>query len=116
MAIQPIQPQKKDTLGKLFTVGGAVAGGLLGGPQGAAMGAGLGQTAGNVLSQNAPPPSVESQGMTRRIDTIQQNPMVALQEANSALQGLPQDQFPEARKAFQDALALSKRNQQLGAV
>lgn len=115
MAIQPIQPQRQDRLGKVLTLGGAVAGGLATGGSlaGIGAGAGLGQTAAG-LAQKQPAQPVESQGMARRRDAISVDPLRAISEAQAALQTLPPDQFPEVRRAFEQATALARRNQELG--
>lgn len=117
MAIQPRQPVKNDDgLGKLLTIGGAVVGGIYGGPGGAAAGAGAGQTLGGLVQQKQPEPPIESQGMSRRQQVLSQNPMVQLQEAQAVASQLPPDQFPEVRRAFENAIAIAKQNQQFGRV
>lgn len=115
MAIQPTQPQDNGRLGKLLTVGGAVAGGIFGGVPGAAAGAGLGQTVGG-LAQKQPnqPIQSESEGMQRRMSSFQQDPMRRIQEAQAAAAQLPADQFPEVRRAFENAMAIARQNQQFG--
>lgn len=113
MAIQPTLSPRRDGLSKALTIGGAVAGGIYAGPQGAAMGAGLGQTAAG-LAQKPQQAPVESQGMARRQQALQQDPLVAIQQAQAALQTLPPEQFPEVRQAFNNAMAIAQRNQQLG--
>lgn len=116
MALSIQQQPRDDKLGKVLTIGGAVAGGLVAGPggaaAGAAQGAGLGSTAGNLLSQ-APIQPVEVEGMSRRREALSQDPSLAIQEAQAALNQLPPDQFPEVRRAYENALAISKQNQRI---
>lgn len=112
MAIQPIQPQRRDRLGKALAIGGALAG-APGGVQGAMLGASAGSTAAGLLERPQAQP-VESQGMARRRDAISVDPLRAISEAQAALQTLPPDQFPEVRRAFEQATALARRNQELG--
>lgn len=114
MAIQPTQPAPSNRLGKALTIGGAVVGGVYGGPQGAMAGAGAGQMAGGLLQQQPEAP-IESQGMARRRETLSQDPFMAIREAQAALQSLPPDQLPETRKAFENAMLIAQRNQQMGA-
>lgn len=111
VGIQP--PQQRDRLGKVLTIGGAVAGGILGGPAGVPAGAGLGQTASGLVSR-PPQQPVEMSGMARRREVLGQDPVRSIAEAQAALQSLPPEQFPEVRRAFNDAMALAQRNQQLG--
>lgn len=115
MAVQPRQPPQRDGLGKLLTIGGAIVGGVAtgGSPGGALAGAGAGQTAAGLVQQPQAAP-VESQGMGRRRQAISQDPVRSIAEAQAALQGLPPEQFPEVRRAFQEAMAMAQRNQQLG--
>lgn len=119
MAIQPIQAQESP-LKRILQVGGAIAGGVAGSPggaagiaKGAATGGGIGSFAGDLVTK-APPQTVESEGMARRIQTIDQNPLSQIQQAQAAVKSLPPDQFPEVRKAFESAMAIARQNQQLG--
>jgi hypothetical protein len=114
MAIQPTLQPRQDRLGKLLTVGGALIGAQAG-PQGALMGAGAGQTAAGLL-QRPRAQSIETAGMSRRQQALAGDPVRAIAEAQAALQTLPPEQFPETRRAFQDAMALAQRNQQIGRV
>lgn len=120
MAIQPRAPQQRDRLGKILTLGGALAGGIAGAgggvlaaTKGAAMGAGLGQTAGGLLAKGQPTAPVESQGMQRRMQTLDSDPMGQIRQAQQALATLPPQQLPQTRQALQQAMVLAQRNQQL---
>ena len=117
MAVQPTQPQPSNALGKLFTIGGAVVGGVYGGgAPGAATGASLGNMAGGFLQQPAiaPVTTPESQGMQMRQDAIDQDPLRQIQAAQAAAKKLSPDQMPEVRKAFDNAIAIAKQNQEFG--
>lgn len=113
MAILPRQPAQSDRLGKILTIGGAVAGGAVGGPAGALAGAGAGQTAAGLIQQ-PPQQPVETAGMSRRQEALAGDPVRAIAEAQAALQTLPPEQFAETRRAFDEAMALARRNQQVG--
>lgn len=115
MPIQPLQPRRGDSLGKVATVGGGIAGGIAtgGSPGGISLGAGLGRTASG-LTQQPQVQSVETQGMSRRRASLAQDPLQTLRQAQAALQTLPPNQLPETRQALQNALAIAQRNQQLG--
>lgn len=112
MALQPIQPQDNNRLGKFLTIGGAAVGALAG-PQGAVAGAGVGSTLGGIVSR-PPVQSVESQGMDQRRQVLDQDPVSALNQASAILNNIPQGQLPETRRAFENALAIAQKNQQLG--
>tara|TARA_R110000796_G_scaffold252618_1_gene388730 strand:+ start:907 stop:1272 length:366 start_codon:yes stop_codon:yes gene_type:complete len=115
MAIQPTQPTDRGGLSKLLTIGGAVAGAASGGGvQGAITGASVGGTIGGLVSKPPTTPPIESQGMDRRRDTLGSDPLRAISEAQATLNTLPPDQFPETRRAFEQAMALAQRNQELG--
>tara|TARA_R110000796_G_scaffold252288_1_gene385951 strand:- start:120 stop:464 length:345 start_codon:yes stop_codon:yes gene_type:complete len=112
MAIQPTQPGQNQGLGKILTIGGAALGSM-GGPSGAVAGAGAGQTAAGLL-QKAPTPPVESQGMQRRQEELIQDPLRQIQQAQAAARKLSPDQMPEVRRAFDNAIAIAKQNQEFG--
>jgi hypothetical protein len=117
MAVQIAPVQKRDKLGKLLTIGGAVAGGFFGGPSGALAGASAGQTASGLLAGGPPPQPVQSpeaQGMARRSSALGEDPTQQIAQAQSALSGLPPDQFAETRRALDQAAAIARRNQQIG--
>lgn len=123
MAIQPYMPPKKDTLGKALTLGGLIAGaaapaafGASSALTGASAGAGLGSLAGSLAQgpQPQPMPSAEQQGMQRRMEQNQQDPVTALRQAQAALASLPPEQFQTTRQTFDQAMALARRNQQYG--
>ncbi len=118
MAIQPIQIPKQNRLGKALAIGGAIAGGmgaagLSKGIVGAAQGAGIGQTIGGLVA-SGPQISPEQQGMQRRVESFEQDPMRQLKQAESALAALPQDQLPQTRQALKNAFALAQQNQKIG--
>jgi len=121
MAVQPFQPQRESSLSKVLKVGGLVAGGLAAGPGvaatlgGAATGAGLGSTVGGLVASNQGQ-SPDMMGMQRRRTALGEDPLVNLQQAQAALSQLPPQQLPETRRAFEQALALAQRNQQIGRV
>ena len=114
MPIQPTGNQNNDRLGKFLTIGGAAVGAIAGGgPQGALTGASAGSTLGGIVGK-PPIQAIESQGMDRRRRAIDQDPVSALSQASAVLNSLPADQLPETRRAFEQALAVAQRNQQLG--
>ncbi len=117
IGVNPIQ--KKDPLQKLLPIAGAVIGGVAtgGSPSGALTGAQVGGLGAGILGRgDQVPPQVgaETLGMQRRTDAISQDPLRAIAQAQSALQTLPPDQFPETRRAFDQAMAIARRNQELG--
>ena len=119
------EPKRKkgilpDNFGK--TAGAAVAAYYSAGDPGAIVaGATLGDMAQNVIDParytsgkaQSQVPSVESNGMTRRTQAIQSDPLTAIQEAKVALADLPPHILPETRKTFEDAFAMAKKNQEL---
>lgn len=116
--------QRQGPLGRLLpAIGGAVGGiigGVKGGPTGALAGAsagtGVGQVAGQVIDPTvaqAPTMGVETTGMQRRQQALQQDPLRQIQQAQMALQTLPPEQLPETRKAFEQAMMIAQRNIQM---
>ena len=108
MAIQAYKPkQSSDGLGKVLTIGGAVAGGVMtgGSPQGIAMGAGLGQTAGGVFNK----PQQQESGMVeapqgaldRRLQELKQQPLAQIRESINSLQYV---QDPQVRQQLAEPL------------
>lgn len=114
MVVQIQPPQKENTLGKLGQVG-SLALTAMGNPLAAGL---VGGAAGLISGQQQPTqaiPLAETQGMQRRQQAMGEDPMLALTEARSAIQGLEQ-QYPEQTKALDQALMIGRRNQQLGRV
>lgn len=114
---QVYMPQKKqdDGLGKALTIGGAVVGGIYGGPGGAVTGAGVGQTAGGLLSSSKSqgPAAVPETAMTRKYATVNSDPLVKLQDANTALADLPPDIQQQYGPTIQQATAMERQRRGL---
>lgn len=128
---QTYVPQRNDAqdLMKLAAIGAAIyTGGAAAGATGATtgtiakaagsaalQGAGAGGAVGGLFSQNQRAiPTSESEGMSRRMGIIQSDPVATINQARAALGGLPDNQFPETRKALDNAYALAQRNQKIG--
>lgn len=101
----PQRKQSGDGLGKLLTIGGAVAGGLLAGPggamAGAATGGGLGGMAGGLLAK-APqegPQAVETGAISRRMAQLNESPLRQIRESIDSLKYIP-DQAQRAELAM----------------
>lgn len=92
-------PTKKDN-SKLFTIGGAVAGGMAGGPGGAMAGASAGQTMAGLTAGGPGPQPVETSAMSRRMDTMQNDRLKQLREAENSLAKLP----PEMQQQYGPAI------------
>lgn len=110
--VMPQQKQKQDSMGKLLTIGGAVAGGAVGGPTGAMAGAQAGQMANGLLAKDAKPSPqpVESTAMQRRMQGMEQSQqnIRALREADSALAYLPPEQAAQYAPTIKRARQLAE--------
>lgn len=110
---QVYQPKPKaDSTGKLLTVGGAVAGAAFGGLPGAATGASLGQMAGGLAAKpqgGATQVPTEQSAMSRKFNTVQDDPLLKLQESQSALAHLPPDLQKQYAPAIQQATLLEQQ-------
>lgn len=114
----PQQKAKGEGLGKLLTIGGAVAGGVAtgGSPQGAMMGASAGQMAGGLMAKPpAPAPqAVETTAtgaMQRRMQALQaqQANVSALRDADAALASLPPQQAQQYAPAIKRARTFAEQ-------
>lgn len=125
MPVSIVPIQRRSPLDKILPLAGGIVGGVLGAPGGptgviggAGAGAALGAGAAGILGPRpAPPPlptSAESGGMQRRFDQINSDPVRSIAQAQAAMQGLSPDQFPETRRAFDQAMAIAQRNQEMG--
>ena len=97
---QVVQPQKKDAMGKILPIAGAVVGGVTGGPSGAMTGYQAGQMGSNILgSNNQQSPGV--QAAQRRIQAPEPmaapSPLQDLEAARMEVAQLP----PEQRQQFE---------------
>lgn len=113
MAMQVSVPQRENSIGKLGKIGALILTPF--NPLAAGMVAGASSLLSSSGGQSQAIPLAESQGMQRRQGAINEDPMIALTEARSAIQGL-EDQFPEQTRALDRALMIGRRNQQLGRV
>ena len=105
---QPEQKRRRNILGTIGTIGGAIIGGIAGGPGGAAAGASVGRGVGGALDtqidRGSTSPQVASAGpagtaITRRMQaTDQNNNLNAIREALVSIPELPPEHRQQAQQ------------------
>lgn len=82
---------KGDRTSQLLTLGGMAAGGIAGGPAGIATGGQFGGMAGGMLQKPQAQPSgpVETSAIDRRMQKLDQTPLMQIRESIDSLQYLP---------------------------
>lgn len=118
---QVMQRQKTNGIAKILPMAGQVVGTIYGGPTGGAIGGAVGGAVGGMVQkpQQQSVASSDSSAVSRRMETMQSDPVNVLAESKQALAYMPADVKQQYQKPIDDAyeLALKQRqNKQTGVV